>query len=67
VYGNFFFSEPTVTGISYLDILENYFLPQIEQYMDRDLIFQQDGAPPSALSLRVYFLPQLAGVCLDWT
>jgi hypothetical protein len=46
IYVTFFFSEPTVTGISYLNILENYFLPQIEQDMDSDLIFQQDGASP---------------------
>ena len=45
VYGHFFFAEPTVTGISYLDMLENYLMPQLQQYMDRDFIFQQDGAP----------------------
>jgi hypothetical protein len=46
VYDPFFFAEPSVTGISYLDMLENYLMPQLQQDMDRDLIFQQDGAPP---------------------
>ena len=46
VYGPFFFAEPTVTGISYLGMLENYLMPQLQQDMDRDFIFQQDGAPP---------------------
>jgi len=44
VYGPFFFTEPTVTGISYLDMLENYIMPQQQQDMDRDFIFQQGGA-----------------------
>jgi len=46
VYGPFFFAEPTVNGISYLDMLENYLMPQLQQDMQRDFIFQQDGAPP---------------------
>jgi hypothetical protein len=46
VYGPLFFAEQTVTGISYQGMLENYLLPQLEQDMDRDFIFQQDGAPP---------------------
>ena len=46
VYGPFFFTEPTVTGISYLYLLENYIMPQQQQDMDRDFIFQQGGACP---------------------
>jgi len=46
VYGPLFFTEPTVTGISYLDMLENYIMPKEQQDMDRDFIFQQGGAPP---------------------
>ena len=45
VYGPFFFAKPTVTGISYVDMLENYLMPQLQQDMDRDFIFQQDWAP----------------------
>jgi hypothetical protein len=45
VHGPLFFTEPTVTGISYLDMLENYIMPKQEQDMNRDFIFQQGGAP----------------------
>jgi hypothetical protein len=45
VYGTFF-AEQTVTAISYQDMLENYLMPQLEQDMDRDFIFKQDGLPP---------------------
>ena len=37
-----FFLEHTITGISYLDMLENYALPQLPH----QAILQQDGAPP---------------------
>lgn len=45
VYGPFFFVENTVTGITYLDMLENYLFPQLETDSN-DFIYQQDGAPP---------------------
>jgi len=45
VYGPFFFAENTVTGVTYLAILQNWFLPQMSGDSE-DLIFQQDGAPP---------------------
>lgn len=45
VYGPFFFAENTVTGITYLDMLENYLFPQLETDSN-DFIYQQDGAPP---------------------
>lgn len=45
VYGPFFFMEKTVTGITYLDMLQNWLFPQIEDDSD-DFIFVQDGAPP---------------------
>ncbi|PNF24397.1 hypothetical protein B7P43_G09698 [Cryptotermes secundus] len=40
--GPFFFSEKTVAGRSYLDMLELYALPQLPP----QTILQQDGAPP---------------------
>jgi hypothetical protein len=40
--GQFFFSEKTVTGHSYLDMLELYALPQLPF----QTILQQDEAPP---------------------
>jgi hypothetical protein len=43
IYGPFFFAEKTVKGANYLDMLQQYFFPQVH---GRRLIFQQDGAPP---------------------
>jgi hypothetical protein len=45
VYGPFFFFGKTITGISYLDMLQQWLLPQLEEDSP-DFIFQQDGAPP---------------------
>ena len=45
VYGPFFFAEPGVTGINYLDILQLWLMPQLQEDIV-DFIFQQDGAPP---------------------
>lgn len=44
VYAFFFFAAPTVTGISYVNILKNDLMPQLQHDMDTDFIFQQDGA-----------------------
>lgn len=35
-----------MTGHSYLDMLEQWLVPQLRQDLDDDFIFQQDGAPP---------------------
>ena len=45
VHGPFFFTEATVTGDSFLDMLENWLLPQLNTNYD-DYILQLDGAPP---------------------
>ena len=45
VIGPFFFAEKTVRGTTYLDMLEQFFFPQIEQ-LQPNIVFQQDGAPP---------------------
>ncbi|KAJ4426761.1 hypothetical protein ANN_26560, partial [Periplaneta americana] len=42
VIGPFFFVENTISGNVYLDMLQNYVIPQIPQ----GYVFQQDGAPP---------------------
>ena len=42
VYCPFFFFQARVTGNSYLDMLQLWFLPRLEQDIE-DLIFQQDG------------------------
>ncbi|KAJ4432429.1 hypothetical protein ANN_21048 [Periplaneta americana] len=46
LYGHFFFIEATVTGHSYLDMLEQWLVPQLRQDLHDDFIFQQDGSPP---------------------
>ena len=45
VYWPFFFAENTVTGVTYLAMLQNWLLPQMSKDSE-DFIFQQDGAPP---------------------
>jgi hypothetical protein len=45
IYRSSFFAETTVSGFSYLDMLENWLFPQLNQDSD-DHIFQQDGALP---------------------
>lgn len=49
VVGPFFFAEKTINGIIYLDMLEQFLFPQIEdieQQAGHRIIFMQDGAPP---------------------
>jgi hypothetical protein len=41
----FFFIEPAVTGNIYLDMLEQFAVPQLLP-QQLNVIFQQDGAPP---------------------
>jgi hypothetical protein len=45
LYGPFFFCEKTVTGTSYLDMLQLWLLPQLAADSG-DFVFQQDGVPP---------------------
>jgi len=48
VYGPFFFMETTITGIVYLDMLQEFLIPQLDEDDQEGRIhFQQDGAPPS--------------------
>jgi hypothetical protein len=42
VYRPFFFAESTVTGTSYLDMMQQWLMPQDEDDSD-DFIYQQDG------------------------
>lgn len=46
VYGLFFFDGPSVTGASYLNMLEQWLFPQLEENEPENFSFQQDGAPP---------------------
>lgn len=45
IYGPFFFLEPTVTGHVFLDMLQQWLLPQLDED-SADFILQLDGAPP---------------------
>ena len=47
VYGPFFFEEETVRGVSYLDMIKQYVVHQLQQDGILDtIIYQQDVAPP---------------------
>ncbi|KAJ4446793.1 hypothetical protein ANN_13491 [Periplaneta americana] len=39
-------TQETVRSGPYLDMLENFFEPQLQQENNMDIVFQQDGAPP---------------------
>ena len=45
VCGPFFFSEQTVTGMAFLDMLSEWLLPQLNED-SADFVLQMDGAPP---------------------
>ena len=45
IYGPFFFEGNTVTGNSYLEMLQDWLFPQLNEDSE-DFISQQDGAPP---------------------
>ena len=46
VYDPFCFAEPTVPGISYPEMLENYLVPQPQPHINTDFVLQRVGAPP---------------------
>jgi hypothetical protein len=48
IYGPFFFEERTINGESYLNMLQQFFIPELKQTpgLLQRAIFQQDGAPP---------------------
>ncbi|KAJ9592346.1 hypothetical protein L9F63_001115 [Diploptera punctata] len=47
VYGPFMFMENTITGTTYLDMLQQFLQPQLEDDgILGSVVFQQDGAPP---------------------
>jgi hypothetical protein len=49
VYGPFFM-ETTITSIMYLDMLQQFLIPQLDEDDQEGRIhFQQDGAPPHYL------------------
>lgn len=47
IYGPFFFNNPIVNSLSYVDMLEHFFYPQLRQEnILHTVYFQQDGATP---------------------
>jgi hypothetical protein len=46
IIGHFFVIEPTVTGNIYLDMLEQFAVPQLLLQQPNVISQQQDGAPP---------------------
>ena len=46
LYGPFMFGKETVLSGPYLDILQHFFIHQLQQYNSMDIVFQQDGVPP---------------------
>jgi hypothetical protein len=46
VYGPLFFREDTVTGTSYLEMLQTWLFPRQQEDEPEDFIMQQDGPPP---------------------
>jgi hypothetical protein len=63
VYGSFFFMETAITGIVYLDILQQFLIPQLDEDDQEGRIhFQQDGAPPHYLGeVGEYFSTRFPG------
>jgi hypothetical protein len=43
VYGPFFFAEETITGMTYLDMLQLWIMPQLQNI--QTFVHQQDGSP----------------------
>ena len=68
VHGPFFSTEATMTGDSFLGMLENWLLPQLNTSYD-DYILQMDGAhPPTPFSQECTSASQwCSSTALDWT
>jgi hypothetical protein len=49
VYEPFFSAELTITVIMHLSMLQNFLIPQLDNEMRPDALFQQDGALPHVL------------------
>jgi hypothetical protein len=62
VYGFNFFTETTITGIVYLDMFQQFLIPQLDEYYQEGRIhFQQDGAPPYLDEVREYLNSRFPG------
>ncbi|PSN35988.1 hypothetical protein C0J52_14385 [Blattella germanica] len=62
LYDPFFFLEPTVSGHSYLDMLEQSLMPQMETD-STDFIDQQDGTPQRCTAISEQHIAKQ----MDWS
>jgi hypothetical protein len=63
VYGPFFFVRSSVIGTSYLDMIQEWLIAQVEDDSN-DFIYQQGGAPPYYHHLvRFYLYQHLSQLC----
>lgn len=46
----FFFAKRTMTGCAYLDMLEEFLMPRLQEEGPNDIVFHQDGVPPHFLN-----------------
>jgi hypothetical protein len=61
VYVPFFFAEPTVTSVNYLDMLQLWLMLQLQEDSE-DFIFQHDGAPLHFhFDVRIHISANLSG------
>ena len=66
IYDPFIFAEKTVTGTSYLDMLQLFLEPKLQQDgILASVIYQQDGAPPHYVNiLRDYLIDIFPNRCI---
>ncbi|KAI4496408.1 hypothetical protein M0804_000218 [Polistes exclamans] len=63
--GSFLFAKSTITGFTYLDILTEWLMPQLEKDCP-NLIFKQDSPPSNFYStVRKHFCTNLTGCWID--
>jgi hypothetical protein len=76
VYRTFIISECIVTGDNYFDKLENWLMPQLQEHLDKVLVFQQDEVPPNVhyadfldrtlSESQIYFTTDCQSASLSW-
>jgi len=65
IYGPFFFCEDTMTGTSYLEMLQTWLFPRLQEDEPENFIIQQDGAPPTFSSRRSSLVERRSSTSMD--
>ena len=65
IYGPFFFCEDTMTGTSYLEMLQTWLFPRLQEDEPENFIMQQDGAPPTFSSRRSSLVERRSSTSMD--